>query len=77
MSRRKIVHVYQQRIRQNINKPAADREPPVIVREGKAVRYGNTVEITGPSRLVYSPDKPLKCGARVWLETASEVLVID
>ena len=31
------------------------------------------VEIHGPSRVIYSPDKPLSCGARVWIETKSEV----
>jgi len=24
----------------------------------------------------YSPDKPLSCGAKVWIETHSEVIVI-
>jgi hypothetical protein len=34
------------------------------------------VEIKGPSKLVYSPDKPLSCGARVWVETEAEVEVV-
>jgi hypothetical protein len=25
--------------------------------------------------VVYSPDKPLSCGAKVWIETESEVIV--
>ena len=36
-------------------------------------RKGNEVVIHGPSRLVYSPDKPLGCGARAWIETTAEV----
>jgi len=43
------------------------------VKEGKTNEYAHAVEINGPSKLVYSPDKPLSCGARVWIETDSEV----
>ena len=28
-------------------------------------------------KVIYSPDKPLSCGAKVWLETESEVIVIN
>jgi len=27
------------------------------------------------SKLVYSPDKPLSCGAKVWIETDSEITI--
>ena len=37
--------------------------------------YGHKVEILGPSKVVYSPDKPLSCGARVWIETEAEVKI--
>jgi hypothetical protein len=30
---------------------------------------GERVVIKGDSELVYSPDKPLSCGAKVWIET--------
>ena len=33
------------------------------------------VEILGESKVVYSPDKPLSCGARVWIETNAEVKI--
>ena len=36
--------------------------------------YAHEVEILGPSKIVYSPKKPLSCGARVWIETESEVI---
>jgi hypothetical protein len=35
------------------------------------------VRIKGPSRVVYSPDKPLSCGAHVWIETESEVEILE
>ena len=29
----------------------------------------------GGSDVIYSPDKPLSCGARVWIETYNPVIV--
>jgi len=29
----------------------------------------------GPAKVIYSPDKPLSCGAKVWIETESEVKI--
>ena len=54
-----------------------DRVPVLTVKTYKTNVYCNSVEITGPSRVVYSPDKPLSCGAKVWVETESEVIVED
>jgi hypothetical protein len=31
------------------------------------------VTINGPSRVVYRPDTPLSCGARLWVETEADV----
>jgi hypothetical protein len=31
------------------------------------------VTIGGPSHLRYSPNKPLACGAKVWIETTAVV----
>lgn len=31
------------------------------------------VSIKGPSEVIYRPEKPLKCGAHVWVETKAEV----
>lgn len=52
-------------------------EPPVRVSRGQhgKPRYGHKAIIDGPSTIVYSPDKPLKCGARVWIETDESVNV--
>lgn len=68
----KIIHVYQQRIRSNIKAAPEDREPPVIIRDGKARTYANEISIDGPCKIVYSPDKPLGCGARLWIEVSDE-----
>jgi hypothetical protein len=46
------------------------------VKTYRSNRYAQDVVIHGPSCVVYSPDKPLACGARVWIETEAEVEVI-
>ncbi len=42
---------------------------------GRKKRYGRTVTISGPSMVIYNPKKPLKCGARAWIETHYQVSV--
>lgn len=69
------IHVYQQRIRQNAKLPADQQQPPLIVRQGRGRLYGSEVEIAGPCRLVYRPEAPLPCGAKVWLEVDDGVAV--
>jgi len=44
-------------------------------------RKGNDVLILDDdgevvARVIYSPDKPLDCGAKCWIETFNEVVVI-
>ena len=68
-----VIHVNQLVIRRN-NK-TGERNPVLSCKPYKSNTYGHEAEITGPCRVVYSPDKPLGCGARVWIETESEVVV--
>lgn len=75
---KKIIHVHQNKIRSNLKN--GTKEPPIIVRNYKEVKYGSEVELLDAdgkvvARLLYSPEKPLSCGARVWLETNLEVNV--
>jgi hypothetical protein len=69
-----IIHVNQHAIRRNIK--AEVKEPVLTVKTYKSNTYAHEVAIKGESRLVYSPDKPLSCGARVWLETEAEVEIL-
>jgi hypothetical protein len=71
VSRKTIIHVNQHVIRSN--RKTGARQPVLTVKSGKTNRYAHAVEIHGPCRVVYSPDKPLACGAVCWLETESEV----
>jgi len=50
--------------------------PICRVQIGNKARYCQEVDIQGPSRMVYQPDKPLKCGAKLWIETNSPVGLI-
>ena len=68
----KRIHVNQHVIRRN--KMRGESEPPIAVRTSKGVEYFKGVEIQGPSTLIYRPDKPLSCGARLWIETRSPVV---
>lgn len=75
MARTKRIHVNRQRIAQNRKRPPDEHEPVVTVKTYNSNTYGFTAEIKGPSTLVYRPHQPLSCGARVWVETLSPVLV--
>ena len=66
-----IIHVNQHVIKRNSK--TGEREPTLTVKQGRKNTYASEVEIHGPSKVVYSPDKPLSCGAKVWIETESEV----
>lgn len=68
-----IIHVNQHAIRRNAK--SGGNEPVLTVKTYKSNTYAHTVDIQGPSRLVYSQDKPLSCGARVWIETHANVVI--
>jgi hypothetical protein len=68
------IHVNQHVIKRNAK--TGEEQPVPTVKQGRKNTYAHEVEILGPSRVVYSPEKPLSCGARVWVETESEVVFI-
>ncbi len=69
------IHVNQNEICKNNKKET--REPVISVKDYKGNRYGHEVIIHGCCRVVYQPDKPLDCGAKVWIETYARVDHID
>jgi hypothetical protein len=64
------IHINQHVIRRN--RKTGEREPVITVKTYKSNEYASEVAINGPSRVIYSPDKPLSCGAKVWIETEYE-----
>jgi hypothetical protein len=70
---KKIIHVNQHVIRANVKQGTND--PVLTVKTYKSNDYAHEVEINGPCKIVYRPDAPLSCGARVWIETQAEVVL--
>ncbi|MEB3831530.1 helix-turn-helix domain-containing protein [Phormidium sp. CCY1219] len=71
------IHINRHNIAYN-KKHQTTEKPVVSVKRGsRNLAKGSEVEIHGPSRLVYQPNKPLDCGATVWIETFAELTVYD
>tara|TARA_R100000093_G_scaffold34769_1_gene18400 strand:- start:893 stop:1111 length:219 start_codon:yes stop_codon:yes gene_type:complete len=68
---KKIIHINQHVIRSNSK--TGEREPVITVKTYKDNNYAHEVYVDGPCKIVYSPDKPLSCGAKVWIETQAEI----
>lgn len=79
--RLKRIHVNQHIIRSNVKAEPENRLPPVgVERPGYRKVYGDTIEILDKAgevvaRFIYRPDKPLPCGARLWVETYAKLRV--
>ena len=71
----KRIHVNRNIIASNAKNGTND--PVITVKEGRSNRYAHIVEILGPSRMVYSPNNPLSCGAKVWVETEADVVLVN
>lgn len=71
-----IIHVNQHIIRSN--KKTGQREPVLTCKTYKDNTYASEVIIRDAmmnpvAKVIYRPDKPLSCGATVWIETDMEV----
>ena len=76
MKQARKIHINMHSIR--ANKRDGGNRPVITVKtNSKANQYGHAVEIRGPSKVVYMPEgKALSCGARVWIETESDVRIL-
>jgi hypothetical protein len=70
-----IVHVNQHVIKSN--RKTGENHPVLTVKTYKNNTYADEVIFHGPSRIVYSPDKPLSCGAHCWIETLDRVEIVE
>lgn len=73
-----IIHVNQHVIKKNAKD--SENNPVLTVKTYKENRYAHEVEILDDAgnviaTIVYRPEKPLSCGARVWIETKNEVVI--
>ena len=48
----------------------------VRVEQGRDITYCMEVDIKGSSKMVYRPDSPRPCGAKLWIETEADVEMI-
>jgi hypothetical protein len=75
------IYINKDQIRKNGQMLAELREPVIVVEQGKRKEYGYEVEIAGPCRVVYSPDRALHGENRtnpvVWIETNSQIKFLD
>jgi hypothetical protein len=73
---KKYIHVNQHKIR--ANKKNGTDEPVITIKAGKTNTYCHEVEVLGSSIIRYGGnDKPiLSCGARVVIETESEINIL-
>ena len=74
-----IINIKQHKIKYNAKTGA--REPVITVKTYKSNNYGHRVNILDAqgnivAAIVYSPDIPLSCGAKCWVETELETEVI-
>ena len=65
-----IIHVNQHVIKRNGK--TGDRDPTLTVKQGRKNTYAHEVVINGPSRVVYSPDKPDRKSTRLNSSHVSE-----
>ena len=68
------IHVNQHIIKHN--KKHGLNNPPITVKTYKSNQYSCEIEINGPCKVVYRPDKPLSCGARIWIETDCKYVTV-
>jgi hypothetical protein len=79
---KKIIHINQHHIRYNSQCGVADRKPVITCKDYKSNSYSNGLVVYDKAgnellRVVYSPDKPLSCGAKVWIECDSDNVNIE
>ena len=73
MATRQVIHVNQHIIK--ANRKSGERTPPLTMKSYNKTVKATEIAIDGKARVVFSPDKPLPCGAVVWIETDDDAIV--
>lgn len=74
-----VIHVNQYVIRNNSK--TGESDPPLTVKTYKDNRLAHEALIKNDqgeivAKVVYRPDSPLSCGAKVWIETHHQVVTL-
>lgn len=59
-----------------MNAKDGGNRPVYTIKSDGRTRYAREVSVNGPSRLIYN-GKQLSCGARCWIETESDITLVD
>ena len=75
---KKVIHINKHVIVSN--RKHGKNEPPITVKTYKTNDYCHRVSILDKdgnvvATVIHRTEKPLSCGARVWIETNNEVLI--
>ena len=79
---KQVTHINQNHIRKNIKLPPEERLPVITSKTYKENIYFHNLEFvckeTGKcmGKIIYSPDRGLSCGARLWIETDTDVIEV-
>ena len=68
-----IIHIFKQKL--DRDRKDNTNSPVIVVKQGSRSTYCHSAFIDGASRIVYQPENPLSCGARLWIEVAANVNV--
>ena len=68
------IHVNQHIIKRNFK--TGEDDPVLTFKTYKSNDYASEINIKGDCKVVYRPNNPLSCGAKVWKETQGKVEVI-
>ena len=74
-----IIHVNQHNIKANLK---GSNKPVITCKTYKSNNYANNVNILDENGKIvatikYSPNNPLSCGAKVWIETKNKIQIIN
>jgi hypothetical protein len=74
---KKIIHINQHKIRSNSK--TGKREPVITCKTYNSNNYAKEVDVLDENgkvvcTVVYRPDNPLSCGAKVWIETTNKIV---
>jgi hypothetical protein len=75
-----VIHVNQHNIKANAKNTTGLMLPVLSAKTYQDNRYGQRMDIVGDNgevlgTFIYSPNRPLPCGAKVWFETTKQVNV--
>ncbi len=79
---KQVLHINQHHIRHNRKCEPDERKPVITCKTYKENQYLNSLDLVSHESgevigsIIYSPDKPLSCGATVWVEVNTDIVQV-